>query len=63
MLPGEKCKVGTLVTGLQRADEEGLKIREAIKAKKDERRIRLNVMKLQDKQFELNRNVYNIAVG
>jgi len=27
------------------------------------RSVQLNLMRLQDKQFELNRNIYNIAVG
>jgi hypothetical protein len=27
------------------------------------RSVQLNLMRLQDKQFELNKNIYNIAVG
>lgn len=50
---------------MQRADKEGLKLREAVRKKKNEevRSVKLNIMSLQDKQFEVKGNIFNIAVG
>jgi|JI9StandDraft_1071089.scaffolds.fasta_scaffold1037366_1 hypothetical protein len=58
-------KVGSLIKGMQRADKEGLKLREAVRKKKNEevRSVKLNIMSLQDKQFEVKGNIFNIAVG
>ena len=47
---------------MQRADKEGLKLREAVRKKKNEevRSVKLNIMSLQDKQFEVKGNIFNI---
>jgi hypothetical protein len=58
-------RVGTLVSGIQRADEQGSRLRDAVRNRKkiEARNVHLNLMKLQDKHFQLSGNIYNIAVG
>lgn len=53
---------------MQRADKVGLKLREAVRKKRNEEvksvsNVKLNIMSLQDKQFEVKGNIFNIAVG
>lgn len=58
-------RVGTLVSGIQRADEEGSRLRDAMRNRKkvESKNVHLNLMKLQDKHFQISGNIYNIAVG
>lgn len=58
-------RVGSLIKGMQKADEEGLKLRQAVRKKREEESkfIKLNMMKLQDKEFTVKGNVFNIALG
>lgn len=58
-------RVGSLIKGMQKADEEGMKLRQAVRKKREEESkfIKLNMMKLQDKEFTVKGNVFNIALG
>ena len=54
-----------LLENMSRVENESKVMQEnqASCEKKESKRVNLNVMRLQDKSFLINKNIYNIAVG
>ncbi len=57
--------IGKLVEGIDRKHAESIMLKEKANSRAiDNRRsVQLNLMRLQDKQFQLNQSIYNITFG
>jgi hypothetical protein len=57
--------IGKLVEGIDRKNAESIMLKEKANSRAiDNRRsVQLNLMRLQDKQFQLNQSIYNITFG
>jgi hypothetical protein len=52
-----------LLDSMEKVGQESRLAQKQQQPKEEKRHIRVNLMRLQDKQFHIQKNIYNIAVG